>query len=130
FEPGWIDPFGQPAAKPSEIEPRAETPTEDPSVAAAAPAVDPQSLGISLGGIMIGPRTKMAMINGETCREGEVISLTDKRDKALTFELKVLKIFRHSVQLEFGGKIFTLELSQPKFAHGDDFEPGKPKERN
>ena len=130
FEPSWLDPFGKPAAIKSEIEPTAETPMEDPAVTSAAAAVDPQSLGIALGGIMIGPRSRMATINGETCREGEMISLADKRDKTLTFELRVLKIFHHSVQLEIGGRIFTLELSQPRLAHGDDLERGKPKERN
>jgi hypothetical protein len=93
-------------------------------------AIDPQSLGIVLGGVMIGPRTKFATINGETCREGERISVADKRDKTVVYEFRVLKVTRQSVQLEIGGRIFTLELAQPRLAHGDDLERGKPKERN
>jgi len=127
FDVGWIDPFGKPATAPGEAEPMVETPMEDPTAtAAAAAAVDPQSLGIALGGVMIGPRSRFATINGETCREGEVISVADKRDKTLTYEFRVLKVSRHSVQLEMGGRIFTLELSQPRLGHGDDFERGKP----
>src|SRR5206468_1307763 len=121
---------GKPAVNPSEAEPTTETvPADQAATAAATAAIDPLSLGITLGGIMIGPRNKLATINGETCREGEIIALAGK-DKTVTYEFKVLKIGRHSVQLDFGGRIFSLELSQPRLAHGDDFDRGKPKERN
>lgn len=129
FDVAWFDPFGKPATSAAQLEPAAETPPEDP-VAAAAAAIDPASAGIVLGGIMIGPRSRMAIINGETCREGALIALTDKRDKTVTYEFRVHKINRHSVQLEVAGRIFTLEMSQPRLAHGDDFEHGRPKERN
>ena len=129
FDASWVDPFGKPAASASEAAPEAETPADDSSATAAA-AIDPQSLGLILGGIMIGPRTKMATINGEICREGEIVSVPDKRDKTVTYELRILKVSRQSVELGFGNRIFSLELSQPRLAHGDDFERGKPKERN
>jgi len=130
FDVAWIDPFGRPATSASEGEPSVETPTEDPAAtAAAAAAIDPQSLGIVLGGVMIGPRNRFATINGESCREGERISVADKRDKTVTYEFRVVKIGRQSAQLETGGRTFTLELSQPRLAHGDDFERGRPKER-
>jgi hypothetical protein len=131
FDVGWIDPFRNSATAAGEVEPASETPTDDPAAAAAAAAaIDPQSLGIALSGVMITPRNRFAMINGETCREGELISVADKRDKTVVYELRVLKVSRQSVQLEIGSKIFTLELSQPRLAHGDDFERGKLKERN
>ena len=131
YDVSWIDPFGKPGNA-AEAEPVVETPMEDPAAAsaAAAAAIDPQSLGIVLGGVMVGPRSRLATINGETCREGEVISVADKRDKTVSYELRIVKVTRQSVQLEFGGKVFTLELSQPRMANGDDFERGKPKERN
>src|SRR5207248_5932835 len=121
FDASWVDPFGKPAASASEAAPEAETPADDSSATAAA-AIDPQSLGLILGGIMIGPRTKMATINGEICREGEIVSVPDKRDKTVTYELRILKVSRQSVELGFGNRIFSLELSQPRLAHGDDFE--------
>ena len=113
YDASWIDPFGKPGAS-AEAQPSVETPTEDAAAAsAAAAAIDPQSLGIVLGGVMIGPRSRLATINGETCREGEVISVADKRDKTVTYEFRIVKVSRQSVQLELGGKTFTLELVQP-----------------
>ncbi len=130
FDASWVDPFGKPAATAAEIGAAVETPAEDQATtAAAAAAIDPQSLGITLGGIMITSRGRFATINGETCREGETLAVGDKRDKTATYELRVLKIGRQSVQLDFGGRIFSLELTQPRLAHGDDFERAKPKER-
>jgi hypothetical protein len=131
FDATWVDPFGKPAATTTEGGPTAETsPEEQAAVATAAAArIDPQSLGLTLSGIMISQRSKLATINGETCHEGEILSVADKGDKSLTYELRVLRISRQSVQLDFGGQIFSLELSQPRLAHGDDFQREKPKER-
>ena len=128
FDASWVDPFGKPAATAAEAEPTRETSADDAAAAAAAAALDPKSLGIILGGIMITPRGHLATLNGEACREGETVSVTDNRDKTVKYELRVLKIARQSVQLEIGGRIFSLELSQPRLAPGDDFERGKPKE--
>jgi hypothetical protein len=130
FDATWVDPFGKPAASATEAAPMTETLSENSAAtAAAAAAIDPQSLGITLGGVMVSPRGRLAMINGERCHEDELVLVSDKRDKTVTYEVRVLKIGRQSVQLEFEGRIFSLELSQPRLAPGDDFERGKPKER-
>ncbi len=130
FDATWVDPFGKPAAATTEASPTGETSAEEQAgTATKVAAIDPQSLGITLGGVMVSPRGRLAMINGEAFREGEVIALTDKRDKGVTHEIHVVKINRQSVDLDFGGRTFSLELTQPRLANGDDFERGKPKER-
>ena len=79
---------------------------------------------------MLGSGKRLAIISGQICREGDHVSIIDKRDKTITYEFLVEKINRQSVQLEVSGRIFTLELSQPRLAHGDDLEHGKPQKRN
>jgi hypothetical protein len=130
FDVAWIDPFGNMpggAVKQSEI----ESPVEDPAVAAAAQAaaalVDPKDLGVTFGGVLIGPRRRVATINGEICREGDILSLNHKQDKSVSYQYRVFKIERDSVQLESGGRIFRLEFEHPKLAHGDELERGPTK---
>ncbi len=122
FDVGWIDPFKKLQGAPGK-EPVPEIPAEDPGIAAVA-VVDPKDLGVTLGGVMIGPRNRVATINGEACREGDVVSLGDKQDKTLSYQYRVFKISRDSVQLESGGRLFRLEFVQPKLAQGDDLEHG------
>jgi hypothetical protein len=101
---------------------------EDPGAIAAAQAaaavLDPKDLGIVFGGVMIGPRRRLATINGESYREGDVVSLGDKQDKTVSYQYRVFRIDRDSVQLESGGRIFRLELVQAKLAQGDELEHG------
>lgn len=120
FDPNWVNPFGKSASEIARSV-AAETPVEAPAAATVAAAVDPKDLGIVLGGVMMGIRTRLATINGEACREGDVVSLKTK-DKTVVVELRVLKINRRSVQLESGGRVFTLELGSPELAHGDEFQ--------
>ena len=84
-------------------------------------------LGVSLGGIMIGPRGRFATINGDAYRQGDILLVADKQDKSTSYEFRVVKINRSSVQLERGGGVFTLELAPTKLAQGDDIERAKPK---
>jgi hypothetical protein len=129
YEVSWIDPFGKPPAK-VEPEPVVDAPMQDTaSIAAAATlaTIEPSALGITLGGVMVGPRSRLATINGEACREGDVIAVADKVEKSASHEFRVLKITRQGVQLESSGRIFMLELSQPKLGHGDEIERRKNK---
>jgi hypothetical protein len=107
------------------------TPEEDPAVIAAAQAaaavVNPKDLGVVLGGVMFGQRRKLATINSESYREGDVVSLADKQDKTVIYKYRVFRIDRDSVQLESGGSLFRLELVQPKLAPGDELEQGPTK---
>jgi len=132
LDPAWVKPFGAGrAAANAELaqnESQSE-PAEDPAAKAAAmlASLEPQDLGITLGGIMIGPRGRLATINGEACREGDVLSIALKNDKSTSLDFKILKITRQSVQLATSGKTFTLELGMPKLGAGDAFQTAKHK---
>ena len=129
FDTDWIDPFGKGSSDMREVV--VETPPEDPAIAAAAAAaslaIEPKDLGIVLGAVMIGPRTRVATINGESCREGDKISITPKGDQTSTIEFRLHRIMRQSVQLEINGRIFTLELTPPKLGNGDEFKTAQTK---
>ena len=129
FDADWIDPFGK--GNTDKREDVVETPPEDPAIAAAAAAaalaIEPKDLGIVLGGIMIGPRTRVATINRESCREGDVISIIPKGDPTSSIQFRVHRIMRQSVQLEINGRIFTLELTPPKLGNGDQFRTAQTK---
>ncbi len=124
FDPTWTDPFARGAAVNV-----AETPVEVSSEATAATAEaterEPAELDIVLNGIFIGAKTRVATINGEPCYEGEVVALGDKADKTTTYQVRVARINRQSVVLEMNGKAFSLELSTPKLARGDEIERTK-----
>lgn len=128
FDADWIDPFGKGNTDKREVV--VEDSAEDPAIAAAAAAslaIEPKDLGIVLGGVLIGPRTRVATINGESCREGDEISITPKGEPTSTIVLHVHRIMRQSVQLEFNGRIFTLELTPPKLGNGDQFRTAQTK---
>jgi len=122
FDKTWIDPFGKSALEKREVV--AETPPEDPAAIAAAAVltVEPKDLGIVLGGVMVGPRTRVATINGESFREGDAVTVTAKGDQTSSVAFRVHRITRQSVQLELNGRIFTLELTPPKLGNGDQFK--------
>jgi len=132
LDPAWVKPFGAGRATANaelaQNESQSE-PAEDPAAKAAAmlASLEPQDLGITLGGIMIGPRGRLATINGEACREGDVLSIALKNDKSTSLDFKILKITRQSVQLATSGKTFTLELGMPKLGAGDAFQTAKHK---
>jgi hypothetical protein len=132
FDPTWTNPFGanQTALADESIESQT-TPrlADDPDTKAAAmlATLRPQDLGIVLGGTMIGPRGRLATINDEPCREGDVILVGLKNDKSMVFDFQVLKITRQSVQLGKGGKTLTVELPAPKLGAGDDFPAARTK---
>jgi len=72
FDVAWIDPFGQPAGA-VEPDPVGNVSAEDMAVKAAAAAanapLDAGELGLKLGGVLIGSRSRVATINGEPCHE-------------------------------------------------------------
>ena len=124
FDPSWTDPFGKPpvaATDPATDAAQAE------AAATAAAAAEAGNLRILLGSVMIGPKNRVATINGEACHEGDTIEVVDASDKAITYKLHVVRIYRQGVELAIGGRTITLELTQPRLAPGDDIEPGTPK---
>jgi hypothetical protein len=130
FESGWVDPFGKPAAS-TMPEASVEDAKDDAATAAATiAAVEPSEIGIVLGGVMIGPRNRVATINGEACHEGDVIEVVDKTDKSVSRHFRVVKIGRQQVELEISGQILVLDLKPSKLSHGDEIERDRPKGSN
>jgi hypothetical protein len=129
FDPTWIDPFAKSAAAISSEAAAAAQSDAVTSAAAAAP-VEFSDLGIVLGGVFVGARSRVATINGEAHREGETIVVADKSDKTVIQRVRVAQIRRQAVVLEVGGRTFTVELTAPKLAHGDEIERDRRKDRN
>jgi hypothetical protein len=127
FEVGWIDPF----AKPGALAPApqvVEISTEETN--ASSVPIEPETYGFVLTSVLIGPRSRAAVINGEPCREGDLLEIPDKIDKTVIRKVRVLEIRRQLAVLEVDGTRVTIEQNKPKVAHGDQIERRTPRERN
>jgi hypothetical protein len=129
FDLAWVDPFGTPAGAET-TETMTDSPQDETTTATSIATADPSDFGIVLGGVMIGPRTRVATINGEACHEGDVIEVHDKINKSMNRRFRVVNITSAGVEVEIGGRTRMLELKQPKLAEGDDIERGRPKGSN
>jgi hypothetical protein len=118
FDAAWLDPFAKPVSSAPEAQSTAAPPAA--TVVAADLTSDPASSGLVLGGIIVGQRTKVATINGEPCREGETILVTDAENKSQIREVRVTRIGRHRVEVECQGQRMVLEVAPAKLASGDD----------
>lgn len=119
FDPAWSNPFAAPppaAPEQTNAEGTNGLGTEQAVATAAG------NTGLKLAGVAIGPRRRTATINGDTYREGDVISLTANDATAQTTGFRLIKVERHGVQLESKGKTFWLEFDQPKLAQGDEIQ--------
>jgi hypothetical protein len=129
FDLGWIDPFGKPAGETKAEHATEKSPEETVGRPAANAALDAGELGLKLEGVLIGSRSRVATINGEPCHEGDMISVsTKKEDKEETIQLRVVRIRRQAVELDMNGRTLLLELAQPKLQRGDEI--GKQKGSN
>lgn len=118
FEATWSDPF-----RPAEsLEPAG------PASTAVAPGqanaqVDPTELGLKLTSVAISSRQRVAFINGEKYREGELVPVAGKDGQpASGVEFRLVQVGFREVGLEYRGKTYTLELNRPRLAPGDTFE--------
>jgi len=129
FDVAWIEPFGKPAAAVQPETTVGATAEETEPIAVAAAPLDASELGLKLGGVLIGSRRRVATINGEPCHEGDVISVTTKKeDKEETIQLRVVRIRRQAVELDLAGRTLLLEMAAPKLQRGDEI--GIPKGSN
>jgi hypothetical protein len=125
FDAAWHDPFGKPAPEPAtaEAEPMvsiAQTPALEPE---PTPERELTTASLTLGGILIGPRSKVATINGEPCHEGDSLSVLDANDKSVQHQVRITRIMRQQVELESRGHTLTLELASPRLSQGDSLKP-------
>lgn len=109
---GERNPFA--GATPPPVE-ESEPEAVDESVGTAAP-VTPAELGLQLSATVIGPRTRLATINGRTYAERAQIRIKqmagdDGSQPVLTMELR--SVAKNFVVLEYGGGIYRLPLQRP-----------------
>jgi hypothetical protein len=95
--------------------------------ATAAAELTPESIGLRLASVAIGPRRRTATISGDTYVEGEAVTASGKRTTAAQSPaFQILRIETGGVELERDGKTWWLLFDQPKLAQGDEIEsPGR-----
>ena len=121
FDPTWVDPFAKSAAMIA-LEQPADVPSDPVGPTSIPTAADPAELSLVLNGVFVGPKNRVATINGEAYREGDTLVVTGKDDKSIALKARVVQIRRQEVVVEVGGKRITLELSTPSLAQGDEIE--------
>lgn len=122
FDPTWTNPFGRSAVLAAMESTMAESAKALATAAPESVTTDPAELNLVLNGIFIGAKSRVATINGEPCYEGDVVRLADKENPAAAHQVRVARIQRKSVVLDVNGQPFTLELSTPQLARGDEIE--------
>lgn len=121
FEPAWPNPF---ALQVTEAPEATTSPKSKPGAATnnAQGETTPQTAGLKLASVTIGPRRRTATISGDTYVEGELVLVESKVASARPLGFRVVRIEAHGVELERDGKTWRLEFGKPKLAHGDEIE--------
>jgi hypothetical protein len=150
LEPELRDPFvqAQPAAS-TMAETAGAMGSDAAPVAPPAPALEltPRQLGLLLNGTIVGPRVRLATINGKTYREQELVyvavasagsadgdaSASEATDRLLNhqtdpqesdrnnrIEFKLAEIQPQRVVLLREGKVYSLELARTKLPGSDE----------
>lgn len=99
------DPFGFPA------DVVAKTVAEE-ELKKQTPSISPDRAGLTLSGTVIGPRDRVARINGRTYRVGETIDVKDKKT-TVQAAFKVMEVQPRSVILQSGPERYELSLPDP-----------------
>lgn len=121
WDVAWIDPFAAPRPQPTSA-PSAgdETPPASQPPETARRDVEK---ALVLTSVLIGPRRRLATINGDTYAEGDAIVVAGPHSEG-KITLRVARIFRDGVEVEDGQQCWRLKLSAPGLAQGDDFRRG------
>jgi len=131
FEKHWPDPFAPlPVAVQTEAKPGGKS---EPGTSPEKPAAEltPESAGLRLASVAIGPRRRTATISGDTYREGETIAVGGSEQSAASrVAFRLVRIAQHGVELEREGQTWWLEFDKPKLAHGDEIEPSADQQRH
>ena len=115
YEIAWHDPF------------RADGLT-DPARATATAAAqaaeaqsDPNKLGLVLTSVVVGSTRRSAVISGENYQEGQIVPGSGKKDQPPGgIEFRLVRVGFHEIELERLGRTYTLKLSRPQLAPGDE----------
>jgi hypothetical protein len=119
YDLAWNDPFRGLAATTTNPQSVAGSQAE----AAMSLGGDPAQLGLSLTSVAIGRVRRSATISGESYREGEMVPAGGPQGSAgRGIEFRLVHVGFHEVKLERGGRTYTLELSRPRLAAGDELD--------
>jgi hypothetical protein len=124
FEQAWPNPFAPPpGAAPAPVGPGGESPAGSAAITALA-EITPQTAGLKLTSVAIGPRRRTATIGGHTYREGAMIAVKGAEKQAsISAEFRLVRVEAQGVEVEREGKTWWLEFAKPSLAHGDEIEP-------
>ena len=130
FEREWSNPFAPP---PGTAKSAGSAGAQSPAGTSAEKMpveLTPQSAGLKLASVAIGPRRRTATISGYTYREGEMVTMegAEKQELAVP-EFRLVRIEAQGVELEREGKTWWLEFEKPKLAKGDEIEPATSDQR-
>ncbi len=121
YDEAWSDPFAVAIVHTPEAEEMSVSAPEHVPLAEPSP-VTPEDAGLVASNILISPRRKTVMINGDTYRENEIVSAALKDNPSTVFEFRVIQIDRQRITLEREGKTYVLELSKSGLAAGDQIQ--------
>ena len=114
--PGRADPFHEVVAKLTPEEEKRQAEAEEKTEVAETPP-DPQSLGLVISSTIVGPRRRVALVNGKAYAEGGTLIVT-ANDRPIEFRLA--KVHPRGVVLEREGKTFEVKLARAEMVgpHG------------
>ena len=101
------DPFR--AVKPETPETETDDTQQQPEP--VPPVLTPQSLGLQLSSTVIGPRRRVALIDGKTYQEGQAIYWAGDGQE---IEFRLAEVHPRRVVLQWMGERFELAIPQPK----------------
>jgi len=97
----WRDPFAVASAG-AELAADEEAQLEDAEAT-------PEALGVELSATLVGPRRRVALIDGKAYREGQTVRI-NQSDRPIEFEL--VEVLRERIVLDRDGKRFDLMIPQ------------------
>jgi hypothetical protein len=121
FDISWESPFAVAAAL-QEITEATEAKDEAIEKAAAlSKDISPEEAGLVASCVLIGPRRRTVMINGEVYGEQQTI-VAPVKDGLVGLEFRLVSIGRKEITFEREGRTYSLELMKSGLAEGDQIQ--------
>lgn len=124
FDISWASPFAVAAAV-REITEASEAQDEAIEKAAALRKdISPAEAGLVASCVLIGPRRRTVMINGEVYGEQQTI-VAPVKDGLVGLQFRLVSIGRQEITFEREGRTYSLELMKSGLAEGDQIQRTK-----
>lgn len=122
FDVSWESPFAAAVTAVREITEASQAQDEAIEKAAALRKdISPQEAGLVASCVLIGPRRRTVMINGEVYSEQQTI-VAPVKDGLVGLEFRLVSIARQEIILEREGRRYSLELTKSGLAEGDQIQ--------